>query len=142
LYSPFTQPSDAVVYTLFSGIILSETGRQEFVQELIKDVQEEYKESAKDFVEAQVLIWLERFTIEKNTEKTLIQQFENKPDYQQFKNFNPTRDGKQLTSKKRVMIFKTGQGDAGLSAVFKDITSGFDFNESLQIFNGKKQFNG
>jgi hypothetical protein len=40
------------------------------------------------------------------------------------------------------MIFKTGQGDAGLSAVFKDITSGFDFNESLQIFNGKKQFNG
>ena len=142
LYDTWTLPSDAVVYTLFSGIILSEIGRQEFVQELIKDVQEEYKESAKDFVESIVEIWLERFTVEKNTEKTLIQQFENKPNYQQFKNFNPTRDGKQLTSKKRVMIFKTGQGDAGLSAAFKDITSGFDFNESLQIFNGKKQFNG
>jgi hypothetical protein len=143
LYDTWTLPSDGIVYTLFSKIILDETLRQVFIQDLIKDVKDDEKEIAKDFVEAKLVdVWVERFTTEKNEEKLLLQQFENKPDYQQFKNFNPTRNGTQLTSKKRVITYKTGQGDSYLESLFRDITSSSNYNESLVVFNGKKQFNG
>ena len=142
LYDTWNRPSDAFVYTFFSKIILDETLRQTFIQQLIKDVSEDVRETAKDFVENICDEWFEDFTLERNEELLLIQQFENKPDYLQFKNFNPTRDGKQLTSKKRVMTFKTGQGDTYLQSLFRDITSSVNYNDSLAVFNGKKQFNG
>jgi hypothetical protein len=40
------------------------------------------------------------------------------------------------------MTFKTGQGDSYLQSLFKDITSSVNYNDSLAVFNGKKQFNG
>jgi hypothetical protein len=135
--------SDGYVYTLLSKILLNPTLKEGFINDLVKDVNEDYKAFAKDFVTVQVDEgWVGQFTNERKKELELIAEFENSPNYQQFKNFNPTRDGVQLTSKKRVMQFKTGQGDSYLQALFRDITSSSNYNDSLVVFNGKKQFNG
>jgi nucleoid DNA-binding protein len=134
--------SDGVVYTLFSKIILDPVTKNEFIEELIKDVNENKKPAAKSFVTKYVNDWEFLFDNERKTEIKLIDEFQNRGDYQELKNFNPTRNGVQLISKKRVMTFKTGQGDANLQAIFKDITSSVNFNDSPIVFNGKKQFNG
>jgi hypothetical protein len=136
-------PSNGYVYTLFSKTILDPILRESFIDDLVKDVGENVKTTAKNFVRVIVEdTWLYLFEQEKNEENRLLEEFQNSPDYQQFKNFNPTRDGIQLTSKERLMTFKTGQGDSFLEGVFRDITSSSNFNESSEVFNGKKQFNG
>lgn len=135
-------PSDKYVYILLSNTILSTeaTVVEKFIDELVKDID---NPSIRGFVEQQVDDWKTIFQTERDGEKEEIDSLVNGPTNQDFINFNPRGDdGAQLAGKSRVMTFKTGQGNDILESAFRAITSSSDFNNSLQLFNGKKQFNG
>ncbi|NBO36211.1 hypothetical protein EBU91_01520 [bacterium] len=135
-------PSDKYVYILLSNIILSTDNAivDKLIDELVKDID---NPSIRQFVAEIVDEWKTIFQVERDAEKEEIKLLVDGTTNQDFINFNPRgADGIQLTSKARVMTFKTGQGNNILEAAFKAISSSANFNESLVTFNGKKQFNG
>jgi len=143
---PFENSNDNNVYTILSNTILNASKRNVFIDYLIKDVQAEYKTNATNLVSSFMTNnWLFDFTVEKNAEIELLGDFATTPDYQFFKNYNPTVNGISLKTRQREFTYTSDAPDnapnyyrkLALDSIYKTLNT--DTNPN--IFNGKKQFN-
>jgi hypothetical protein len=145
-YTPMTfsnEFGDAYVYTIFSTIILDETKKETFRQDLVKNVTPDETEIALSEVDRVISnFWVPFFTNEKSAEDEFLQEFKNNPTFAEFQNFNPQSNGVSVTQKTRNMNFSTAPGPIDLTSQFKDVTSNVNYDNDPVTFNGKKQFDG
>jgi len=145
-YTPMTfsnEFGDAYVYTIFSTIILDETKKETFRQDLVKNVIPDETEVALSEVDRVISnFWVPFFTNEKSAEDEFLQEFKNNPTFAEFQNFNPQSNGVSVTQKTRNMNFSTAPGPIDLTSQFKDVTSNVNYDDDPATFNGKKQFDG
>jgi hypothetical protein len=133
--------SDSYVFTLFSHIILN--NKQQFVDEISKDVDIVYLETAKTIV-TNLLddVWIPIFQTELSTEKSDFNTFKLGSNIQNKLNYNPQVNGTSITTRDRKTDFSTSGNSAPYEQPFQNIKSTQNTNNDIITFNGKKAYYG
>jgi hypothetical protein len=133
--------SDSYVFTLFSHIILN--NKQQFVDEISKDVDIVYLETAKTIV-TNLLddVWIPIFQTELSTEKSDFNTFKLGSNIQNKLNYNPQVNGTSITTRDRKTDFSTSGNSAPYEQPFQNIKSTQNTNNDIITFNGKKVYYG
>jgi hypothetical protein len=140
---PFSNDTDKYVYTIFSSQILDTTKRTKFINALTNNIQSEYIENSKNFLNIFLSQnWDITFKALKDAEDNSVVQLKSTTEYKTFENFNPLDDnGVSLTNKQRIMNFTTENPYWWINQALKDVYSTVNTNNDINLFNGKKQFN-
>jgi hypothetical protein len=133
--------SDEYAFTLFSHIILN--NKQQFVDEITKDVDIVYFETAKTIVTNFLDdVWIPIFQTELSTEKSDFNTFKSGSDIQNKLNYNPQVNGTSITTRDRKTDFSTSGNSATYEQPFQNIKSTQNTNNDIITFNGKKAYYG
>jgi hypothetical protein len=133
--------TDDYAFTLFSHIILN--NKQLFIDELVKDVDIVYYETAKtvikNFLDDN---WIPTFQTELSKEKSDFDTFKQTPNIQNNLNYNPQVNGTSITTRDRKTNFSTSGNSAPYEQPFQNIKSTQNTNNDIITFNGKKVYYG